>query len=330
MNDPDFASAASSAAADSDDAQSNSSAACGTETATCCANFYEQDIVQELMGGSFHPGGEALSRRLVQSLGLPEKSQVLDVACGVGTTTRMMADDFGFAATGLDFSKINVEKAAAAAAKGQHSGDTPSSATSADQPCCQPGDWCCSVPELTPLAGTDKGKSSTPATGSARFVHGSADAIPMEDGVFAGLTCECAVSTFADQPLVAREFFRVLQSGGVFGMTDMVLNGELPDDFSEKAAPWTCVAKAMTVQGYQRLFTDAGFEVVTCEDHSHTLLELAKDMKRKLVMAGMGKALGALPSLGMSFSEMRSMLAQSTELVKAGTIEYGLLVFRKP
>lgn len=337
MNDPNLAASTPSPtpapSASPGDAPEHNSNACGTETAACCANFYEQDIVQELMGGSFHPGGEGLSRKLIESLGLAAKSRVLDVACGVGTTTQMMAIDFGIDATGLDFSKINVQKAAAAAADKQKTGIANDPTSAGDPPCCEPGDSCCSVPELTSLASAENGTSPTPAApiaGSTRFLHGSADAIPIEDATFEGLTCECAVSTFADQPLVAREFFRVLKSGGVFGMTDMVLNGDLPDDFSEKAAPWTCVAKAMTVQGYQQLFTDAGFEIVASEDHSHTLLELAKDMKRKLVMAGMGKALGALPSLGMSFSEMRAMLAQSTELVKSGTIEYGLLVFRKP
>lgn len=331
-----------------DSAESGQSGGCGDGNAACCANFYEQDIVQELMGGSFHPGGEGLSRRLVESLGLPEGARVLDVACGVGTTTRMMATDFGLNATGLDFSKINVQKAAAAShekpikkpteADVPTEGNAQDSSADSSQDCCDPGTGCCGSPGLASLdssatiassANQDR-DSATPSGGSAQFLHGSADAIPMDDAALQGLTCECAVSTFADQPLVAAEFFRVLKSGGVFGMTDMVLNGILPDDFSEKAAPWTCVAKAMTVEGYQRLFTDAGFEVVATEDHSHTLLELAKDMKRKLVMAGMGKALGALPSLGMSFSEMRSMLAQSTELVNSGTIEYGLLVFRKP
>ena len=69
-----------------------SSPSCSTDaTATCCANFYEQDLVQELMGGSYHPGGENLSHTLVEKLELPAGSSILDVACGVGTTSRMMA-----------------------------------------------------------------------------------------------------------------------------------------------------------------------------------------------------------------------------------------------
>jgi ubiquinone/menaquinone biosynthesis C-methylase UbiE len=293
---------------------------CGTDAAMCCANFYEQDIIQELMGGSFHPGGEALSRRLVGSLQLSAGENVLDVACGVGTTSRMMANMFGLNATGLDFSEINVQKAQAAAA---------GLAEDAPQPCCDAGEPCCDADEgLTQLGGVPT-KSNSVVPGELKFVQGSADGLPQPDSTFDGVTCECAVSTFADQAQAAAEFYRVLKPGGVFGMTDMVLNGDLPDDFAEKAAPWTCVAKALTIEGYRALFEQAGFQMVTNEDHSDALLELATDMKRKLVMAGMGKALGALPSLGLSLSEMRAMLSQSTELVKAGTIQYGLLVFKK-
>ena len=286
----------------------------GASAAMCCSQFYEQDIVQELMGGSFHPGGEALSRSLVSKLDQKPGAQILDVACGVGTTTRMMAREFGFQATGLDYSEINVQKAQAQASQPEPA--------ATEEPCCAPGDPCCSPSNGLAQLGSV-------AAGTTRFVQGSADALPVDESSFDGLTCECAVSTFADQPGVADQFFRALKTGGVFGMTDMVLNGELPDDFAEKAAPWTCVAKAMSVDGYRSLFEKAGFSLVTQEDHSESLLQLATEMKRKLVMAGMGKALGALPSLGMDLSEMRAMLKQSTELVKAGTIQYGLLVFKK-
>lgn len=305
--------------------------ACDSNAALCCSQFYEQDIVQELMGGSFHPGGEDLSKQLVTALGLNAGAKVLDVACGVGTTTRMMANTFGFNATGLDFSEINIQKARSTA---QSPVPAVAPADEKSTPCCAPGDPCCpteNAPESTPENELTQLGGNLPAAkqGTANFLQGSADSLPVEDGSFDGLTCECAVSTFADQPGVAAEFFRALKPGGMFGMTDMVVTGPLPDDFAEKAAPWTCVAKAMNVEGYQRLFEQAGFKIVQHVDHSHTLLELATEMKRKLVMAGMGKALGALPELGMSFSQMRAMLAQSTDLVKSGTIQYALLTFKK-
>ena len=322
---------------DPNDSSSNqANPSCGTDaTATCCAQFYEQDLVQELMGGSYHPGGENLSRSLVEQLGLPAGSSALDVACGVGTTSRMMATDFGLNVTGLDFSAINVGKAQAIFENGENDSDKSNlsgmvlnnPSAQSDAPCCAPGETCCPPAE--------DAKDSTQRQiqpGTAKFVQGSADDLPFEDQTFDGLTCECAVSTFADQCKVASEFSRVLKSGGVFGMTDMVVNGDLPADFSEKVAPWTCMAKALTAEGYQELFIKSGFEFVEFQDFSHTLLELATDMKRKLVMAGMGKAIGALPSMseamGMSLPEMRKLLAASTDLVRAGTIQYGLLLFR--
>jgi ubiquinone/menaquinone biosynthesis C-methylase UbiE len=300
-------------------------------TAMCCAQFYEQDIVQELMGGSYHPGGENLSATLVKKLNLPTSSDTLDVACGVGTTTRIMAFEFGFSATGLDFGKVNVEKAVAltteAITEATNSVENQAEQASA-QSCCAPGDPCCTPNDSS--AGLAQLGGSSVSAGSANFIQGSADALPFTQNRFDGVTCECAVSTFADQQKVAEEFFRVLKPGGVFGMTDMVLNSDLPAEFAEKVAPWTCMAKALTIRGYQELFESAGFILMSEEDHSHSLLELAKDMKRKLVMAGMGKAMGALPSLGMSFSEMRSMLAEATDFVKSGSIQYRLLVFKKP
>ena len=297
-------------------------------TAMCCSNFYEQDIVQELMGGSYHPGGADLSKLLVSKLGLSPTANVLDVACGVGTTTRMMASKFGLNATGLDFGEVNVQKARALSQEADEAEEavdkTANSLPMAAEPCCAPGDPCCSPPSDESAEQVQPGKVD--------FIQGSADDLPSADNSFDGVTCECAVSTFADQQKVAQEFFRVLKPGGIFGMTDMVLNGELPSAFAEKVAPWTCMAKALTTDGYRELFESVGFEFVTYEDQSHTLLELATDMKRKLVMAGMGKAMGALPSLdalGMSMAEMRGMLSDSTSLVKAGTVQYGLLLFRK-
>ncbi len=76
----------------------------------CCAEFYEQDWVHTLLGGSLHPGGEPLSRRLLESLQLPAASRVLDVACGRGTTARLAAG-MGWRVTGLDASQANLEQA---------------------------------------------------------------------------------------------------------------------------------------------------------------------------------------------------------------------------
>ena len=249
----------------------------------CCAAFYEQDWVQAVLGDSFHPGGAELSARLVRGLHLPPKSRVLDVACGIGTTARLMADEFGLDVVGLDASAANVAKAESL------------------------------------LRGE-----------MAAFVTGDAATLPFPDDSFDAVVCECAVSTFADQARVVAEFARVLKPGGVVGITDMVVEGELPEDIAGVIAPWTCLAAARSVVGYQSIFLSAGLRVVEYADESSSLRKLVADLKRKLLVAGLGRSLGAIPGLdGLDLGGLRELLNRAGGLVRNGTVQYARLTFAK-
>ena len=249
----------------------------------CCAAFYEQDWVQAVLGDSFHPGGAELSARLVRGLHLPPKLRVLDVACGIGTTARLMADEFGLDVVGLDASTANVAKAESL------------------------------------LRGE-----------MAAFVTGDAATLPFPDDSFDAVVCECAVSTFADQARVVAEFARVLKPGGVVGITDMVVEGELPEDIAGVIAPWTCLAAARSVVGYQSIFLSAGLRVVEYADESSALRTLVADLKRKLLVAGLGRSLGAVPGLdGLDLGGLRELLNRAGGLVRTGTVQYARLTFAK-
>ena len=279
------------------------------ETAVCCSAFYEQELVQQLMGDSFHPGGIDLTKRLINRLNLPAKSKVADIACGIGTTTCLLANDFCLNATGIDFSEKNIDRArerlASKNAAPSALAVVASDGHSSDSDCC------------------------SAAPGEAVFQQGSADRLPLDDQSLDAVICECAVSTFSDQQAAASEFYRVLKPGGVFAMTDMVVDGELPENVATNLAPWTCMANAHRVTGYQSLFLKNGFSVASYVDESHTLLELATELKRKLVMAGLGKSLGALPGINLDLTEMRSLLTEARSLVDQGTVQYAAIVFSK-
>jgi arsenite methyltransferase len=77
----------------------------------CCANLYESDAAQLLLGESFHPGGLALTERLGEILQLSDADRVLDAACGKGTTAIFLAERFGCKVTGIDYSEANVRDA---------------------------------------------------------------------------------------------------------------------------------------------------------------------------------------------------------------------------
>ena len=92
------------------------------ELKSCCAAAYESDFARLLLGGSFHPGGLALTARLGERLALSARDRVLDVACGRGDSAIFIAQRFGCRVTGVDFGRANIAEARSRAAEAQVAG----------------------------------------------------------------------------------------------------------------------------------------------------------------------------------------------------------------
>jgi len=101
--------------------------------ATCCTALYELPIVEYLLGQSFHPGGPKLTRQLANTTLVGPNSRVLDVACGIGNTARILASDFGASVTGCDLSAHNVQRATLASKEAGFAGRTSFVQGSAEQ-----------------------------------------------------------------------------------------------------------------------------------------------------------------------------------------------------
>ncbi len=86
------------------------------EIKVCCATFYQSKIVRTLFGDVFHPGGLALTRHLGEMISLGPDDQVLDVACGRGSSATHLAKTFACHVTGLDYGHENIAAAQASAA----------------------------------------------------------------------------------------------------------------------------------------------------------------------------------------------------------------------
>lgn len=82
----------------------------------CCATGYSSDAVELLLGPSYHPGGLRLTRRLLDTLGLPAGARVADVASGIGTSSLVAAEEYDLTVDGVDLSAANVRLATGAAA----------------------------------------------------------------------------------------------------------------------------------------------------------------------------------------------------------------------
>src|SRR5690606_3375086 len=60
--------------------------------------------------------------------------------------------------------------------------------------------------------------------------------------------------------------FRVLKPGGRFAVSDVVVNGDVPDELRRSMELWVgCVAGALEVREFERLLTEAGFQETSIE-----------------------------------------------------------------
>ena len=88
------------------------------EVKACCAASYGGEIATYLLGESFHPGGERLTRGLMAHLALRHDAVLVDVASGRGTSAMLAATETGCRVVGIDLSGDNVAHASAAARAG--------------------------------------------------------------------------------------------------------------------------------------------------------------------------------------------------------------------
>ncbi len=75
-----------------------------TDYKICCASFYEIAAVRFLLGDSWRPGGVVLTEEIAAAAGIEAKSMVLDIACGAGDSSRVLAGQLSAEVVGLDLS----------------------------------------------------------------------------------------------------------------------------------------------------------------------------------------------------------------------------------
>lgn len=85
------------------------------DTKQCCVDFYQNELVRVLFGDSLHPGALSLTEKLGKEINLDKENKVLDVGCGVGTSSIFLAKKFGCKITGIDLSQKNIKVANAVA-----------------------------------------------------------------------------------------------------------------------------------------------------------------------------------------------------------------------
>ncbi len=99
--------------------------------------------------------------------------------------------------------------------------------------------------------------------------EGRAECIPFGDSLFDGVLFECSLSLASDKGMALREAFRVLVPGGSVLIQDLYRGGSDPNGGGEH--PNDCAEGALTIEDWNALLNEAGFETVVQEDHTRDL-----------------------------------------------------------
>ncbi len=135
--------------------------------------------------------------------------------------------------------------------------------------------------DMTP-AMIDRANSNAKKVGlsNVEFKLGEMEAIPLVDESVDVVISNCVINLSPDKAKVFRQIYRVLRSGGRLAVSDIVLNGELPDFIRRDFEAWAgCVAGALQEEDYLQKIKDAGFQNVQIES-KRSVKELAYSIKK--------------------------------------------------
>lgn len=110
---------------------------------------------------------------------------------------------------------------------------------------------------------------------NVEFVKGDIEALPLESNIAQHVISNCVINLSLNKGAVFQEAYRVLKPGGKLAISDVVLEGELPDFVKNSLAGHVaCVAGAEKLDVYLAYIQAAGFKAIKVESKKTFPLEL--------------------------------------------------------
>ena len=120
---------------------------------------------------------------------------------------------------------------------------------------------------------------------NVEFLKGEIENIPLPDNSVDVIISNCVINLSTDKDQVLREAFRVLNPGGRFAVSDVVVHGEVPPEVRESVLLWVgCIAGALQDTEYSAKLAAAGFEAIEIEP---TRMYKAEDARAFLTAKGL-------------------------------------------
>lgn len=122
---------------------------------------------------------------------------------------------------------------------------------------------------------------------NVEFRKGEIEDLPVADNSIDVIISNCVINLSPDKDAVFAEAFRVLKPGARFAVSDMVTEGEYPEQLKQNVNAWAgCISGALDQQVYLEKLRRAGFVEVEVESRKsyglENLADLDEDSRRAI------------------------------------------------
>lgn len=166
----------------------------------------------------------------------------------------------------------------------------------------------------------------------AKFFVADAVDLPFSNSIFDAVICEAVFSALEDKEKAAKEFMRVLKSGGKLLIIDFVLRREIAKELQSQMSFFPCLARTKLLEEYIRLFERVGFQNPYAEDHSEEVRKIGR-----WIAYSYGSWDKLFASLSLQSDSCSKKPKDLTSLLKAcqafyneAELGYALMVLNKP
>ena len=98
---------------------------------------------------------------------------------------------------------------------------------------------------------------------NVEFRKGLLEDMPVDDGSVDVVISNCVINLSPDKPAVFKEIYRTLKPGGRISISDILRNGEFPEELLNDMQSWSaCEAGALSTEEYTQGLVEAGFEEI--------------------------------------------------------------------
>jgi SAM-dependent methyltransferase len=158
------------------------------------------------------------------------------------------------------------------------------------------------------------------------FKRGNAHNLSFDDNTFDAVISECTTSLL-DKEQAIREMVRVAKPGGYVGIHDIYWKEGTPERLKQRLEEIED-ERPETLEGWKKLFMNAGLGDVITVDKSYLIPDWEKDIRKEIgVLAQLKIFLRTIKKWG--FSGFRNIL-ESMKIFQSQYMGYSIIVGRKP